>query len=87
MSTHRGCKEMDIILGNFAEKYLDQLQDDELILYERLLMESDSILYDAIVQIVFNRDYSNEYLEYSIDILMKIVLSHQSEYQHQLVLN
>ena len=29
-STHRGTKEMDLLLGNFVNKYIDSLNDDDL---------------------------------------------------------
>ena len=29
-STHRGTKEMDILLGNFAKKYIDILSEIDL---------------------------------------------------------
>jgi antitoxin CptB len=41
-SWHRGCKETDVILGNFADKALLTLTtDEELTLYEALLEEQD----------------------------------------------
>jgi antitoxin CptB len=41
-SWHRGCKETDVILGNFADKALHSLtSEDELSLYEELLNEQD----------------------------------------------
>jgi succinate dehydrogenase flavin-adding protein (antitoxin of CptAB toxin-antitoxin module) len=48
MSTHRGCKEMDIILGKFAESELNSLTDEEIATYEKLLELSDDILYNTI---------------------------------------
>ena len=30
-STHRGCKETDILLGNFATSCIDSLTDSELL--------------------------------------------------------
>jgi antitoxin CptB len=41
-SWHRGCKETDVILGQFADKALHLLQTEgELDLYESLLDEQD----------------------------------------------
>lgn len=41
-SWHRGCKETDVILGNFADKALHLLTTDaEIQLYEALLDEQD----------------------------------------------
>lgn len=47
-STHRGMKEMDVILGGFAERHLSVLGDDQLGRFEAVLQESDSDLFDWI---------------------------------------
>jgi len=47
-SWHRGTKEMDLILGTFAETWLDQFTDKQLEAYERILQLSDPDLYDWI---------------------------------------
>ena len=44
-SMHRGSKEMDLILGNFVKKNIDQFNDDELKDLENLLILEDEILY------------------------------------------
>ena len=44
-STHRGTKEMDILLGNFVKKYIDKFNNDDLLDLERLLSLDDEILY------------------------------------------
>ena len=44
-SWHRGCKETDIILGNFADAKLDKLSSVELDIYEQLLEEDDSDIW------------------------------------------
>ena len=44
-STHRGSKEMDLLLGNFVKKYIDELNDAELNDLEKLLFLEDEILY------------------------------------------
>ena len=41
-SWHRGSKEADIILGNFADKVLASLSEAELDLYEDLIEEPDA---------------------------------------------
>lgn len=76
---------MDIILGGFAEKFLSQLTTDELILYERLLLEPDDILYNAIIKIICNQAPIDNHLKYSKDLLLKIALSHEHQYSHQLL--
>ncbi|MFO0110361.1 MAG: succinate dehydrogenase assembly factor 2 [Alphaproteobacteria bacterium] len=40
-SAHRGCKETDLILGGYAEHYLDQLNPQELAIFEDFLEEED----------------------------------------------
>lgn len=47
-STHRGCKEMDIILGRFAETHLRGLDEAELTQFEAILEEHDADIYDWI---------------------------------------
>lgn len=48
-SGHRGTKEMDLLMGSFAEKYVPSFSESELAEYEALLQESDPDLYDWIV--------------------------------------
>lgn len=43
-SWHRGMREMDLILGSFADSEIARLSDAELDDYERLLEISDTIL-------------------------------------------
>ena len=44
-STHRGTKEMDILLGNFVKEYIDKFNNDDLLNLEQLLFVDDEILY------------------------------------------
>ncbi len=46
---HRGMKEMDIILGNFADKRLDGYGDAELDTFEALLHIPDQAFYSMLV--------------------------------------
>ena len=43
-SWHRGMLEVDLILGNFAEREIAALTADEIDQYERLLEISDTVL-------------------------------------------
>lgn len=43
-SWHRGIREMDLILGQFADDEIERLTDEELDQYERLLEEQDADL-------------------------------------------
>ena len=49
-SIRRGTKEMDVILGHYAQNVLPQLKADELELYEHLLQENDHDLYAWVTQ-------------------------------------
>ena len=44
-STHRGSKEMDLLLGNFVKKYIEELNDTDLNDLEKLLFLEDEMLY------------------------------------------
>jgi len=44
-SSRRGTKEMDLILGAFAERWLDTMNEDRLRQYDALLQENDQDLY------------------------------------------
>lgn len=41
----RGIREMDLILGGFADRYLDALSGDDLAAFERLLDLPDQDVY------------------------------------------
>ena len=45
-SFYRGCKETDIILGEFAKKNLLSFNDEELSLFEALLDEDDKQIFN-----------------------------------------
>ena len=45
-SNYRGTKEMDKLLGAFTKKYINELNDDDLISLEKLLDIDDSNLYN-----------------------------------------
>ena len=42
---HRGTKEMDLLLGGWADAHLDGADDGALDLFERVLEEDDHDLY------------------------------------------
>ncbi|MBV6632533.1 MAG: succinate dehydrogenase assembly factor 2 [Alphaproteobacteria bacterium] len=48
-SWKRGTKEMDLLMGNFADAYLDGFSDEELDQFEWLLRENDPDLYNWFV--------------------------------------
>ena len=45
-SNYRGTKEMDKLLGSFTKKYINDLNEDELVSLEKLLSIDDNTLYD-----------------------------------------
>ena len=44
-STHRGSKEMDILLGSFVKKYINNFNEDDLKNLQDLLFIEDEILH------------------------------------------
>jgi antitoxin CptB len=50
-STHRGCKETDFLLGDFAINQIDKLTDKELNEFQDLLNQSDNDIYNWITGI------------------------------------
>ncbi|MCC8418495.1 MAG: succinate dehydrogenase assembly factor 2 [Rickettsia endosymbiont of Glossina mortisans submortisans] len=68
-SKNRGCKEMDYILGNFAEKYLSLMDEKKLGSYSLILDQNDNDLYNWIN----NKSSAPSYLDAEIiDKLRKI---------------
>ena len=45
-SNYRGTKEMDKLLGKFVKKYINELQEDDLIDLDKLLNIDDTNLYN-----------------------------------------
>ena len=44
-SWHRGTKELDLVLGQFAERHLPHMDAGELALYEAILNENEHDIY------------------------------------------
>jgi antitoxin CptB len=44
-SWHRGIREMDLIMGRFADAWIERLSEPELDQYERLIEVADPELY------------------------------------------
>lgn len=47
-SWHRGTKELDLLLGKFAEQYLDELTTTQLEKYEAILESDEYDIYEWI---------------------------------------
>ena len=45
-SWHRGTREMDLIMGSFADEYVPAFNEEQLSLYDEILMHSDPDLYN-----------------------------------------
>jgi antitoxin CptB len=45
-SCNRGCKETDLIIGQFAKLYINRMNDDELQIFNKILQLSDADIYD-----------------------------------------
>ena len=67
-SMHRGCKELDILLGNFAKKFLMNLDSHSIIFYEKLLNMQNYEILDLINQKVIIPKYLNQ------KVLQQIIL-------------
>jgi antitoxin CptB len=71
-SNHRGIKEMDLILGNYAKNNVERMNDKELKIFDDLIDISDPELYEWFS----NRgieDIPSKFKDLVNDILLKIV--------------
>ena len=59
-SNHRGCKELDFMLGKFAnlENFI-KMTDEQLLLYADFLNENDWDLYGMMTQKIDSTRYKN----------------------------
>ena len=66
-ATHRGTKEMDILLGNFVKKYIEEFNDNELQDLEKLLFTEDEIIYNW----YFKKNYNNNISNTKVALMLK----------------
>ena len=66
-STHRGAKEMDILLGNFVKKHINDLNDSELNELEKILLIED----DVLIKWYFEKNSKNPVLNTSVSKILK----------------
>ena len=66
-SAHRGSKEMDILLGGFVEKYIQEFNDVDLKNLQELLLIEDEVLYNW----YFNKKASNDIPKNRISEMLK----------------
>ena len=45
---HRGTREMDLLMGSFAEQYINRFEAEDLTVFEEILMNNDPDVYDWI---------------------------------------
>lgn len=67
-SWHRGTRELDLIMGPFAEKNVPRFTSAQLKQYEEILEISDPDLYDWITQ---KTEPSKESLNTVLEILLR----------------
>jgi antitoxin CptB len=46
---HRGTREMDLLIGSFAEKHINGFDKDDLAIFEEILINNDPDVYDWII--------------------------------------
>ena len=67
-SMHRGTKELDLLLGNFVKRHIDEFNNAELKDLEKLLFMEDQVIYNwyfkkdlnKVFKIVFERLDQND---------------------------
>jgi antitoxin CptB len=63
-SWHRGTREMDLIMGSFADQHIPSMTDAELVVYEEILNHNDPDLYNWIAgQEVLPANFLNPVME------------------------
>ncbi len=58
-STHRGTKEMDLLLGGFFKENQNSLSENELLEFEKILEYTDKSLSDWLIFEKPNNDLTN----------------------------
>jgi len=66
-SIHRGCKENDVLIGDFAKSELAKFSDDQLSIYVDFLEEDDYNIYNWLLR---KEDYPKKY-NYIVSAMQK----------------
>ncbi|MDC0864631.1 succinate dehydrogenase assembly factor 2 [Rickettsiaceae bacterium] len=66
-SCNRGCKETDLIIGNFAKNHIREMTDQELHMFQKILHLPDTNIYDWYTK------KKSVPLEHSSEIMNKIL--------------
>ena len=70
-SSHRGSKEMDILLGSFVEKYIKLFNEGELQMLEAILELDDNDIYRyALDKVIIPKDIDNRVMQLLKDFTM-----------------
>lgn len=76
---HRGMKEVDLIMGNFASRYLAVMDDAELTCFEALLDIAD---HDLFLWITGRAPIPKEHNSFLLDRICRFQLDGVSETPH-----
>ena len=66
-SSHRGSKEMDLLLGNFVKKYINVFDESDLKDLDQLLLIED----DIILNWYFENNRNNQIPRTKVSLLLK----------------
>ena len=70
-SSHRGSKEMDILLGSFVEKYIKLFNEGELQMLEAILELDDNDIYRyALDKVTIPKEIDNRVMHLLKDFTM-----------------
>ena len=61
-SKYTGTRETDILLGNFAEKHLKNLDDDNLLAYQTLLNSGDPRIWRLSIDVEKTKSDKEEFI-------------------------
>ncbi len=76
-ANHRGIKEMDIVIGRFANEMIEGLSDDNLDLFEKLMAEHDR---DLVVWFTGEQEFPDE----DTKPMFEMVRDHMNSYDFNL---
>ena len=66
-SMHRGTKELDLLLGNFVKRHINEFNNTELKDLEKLLFMEDQVIYNW----YFKKDLNNPILNTKVSAMLK----------------
>ena len=65
-SCHRGSKEMDILLGQFAKKHIKDLNIEELKDLNKIMSIADNLLYEWYFNKINNKEIANNKISHKL---------------------